>query len=269
MLYCSYLALVRGLAVSTIQNHLSAVRQEHLAAGFLLPTPSDYFPLRAALRGAKRFLSRPVRQKLPVSPSLLARLVATTEWGSPMRCLFLMLWLTFSRLASIIPASANRFSPRLHLAWRHITFTDNAVTVTLETTKTIQCKERTLVFIVERHKNDSICLWRQLQVWRSTTTCYAPESPVFLTSTPSPRPLSRGSADPVFKAALALAGAQSAAYGWSSFRRGGASTYFLATGDVETLRAHGDWASDAYTRYLSIPASQRSKVASKIQNLIK
>ena len=269
MLYCSYLALVRGLAVPTIQNHISAVRQEHLAAGFNLPTPGSYFPLRAALQGAKRFLSRPVRQKLPISPSLLARLVAATEWASPMRCLYLTLWLTFSRLASVIPTSVPQFSPRLHLAWRHIEFTGDAVKITLETTKTIQCKERSLVFIVKKHENESVCLWRQLRGWRDASPCTAPESAVFLSEGPATAPLTRAKADRIFKAALVLAGARPSAYGWSSFRRGGATSFFLASRDVETLRVHGDWASDAYTRYLSIPAGKRAGVATKIQDLIR
>jgi hypothetical protein len=269
VLYCAHLALVRGLAEPSIRNYLSAVRQDHLAAGVELPTPSSYHPLQAALRGAKRLLSRPVRQKLPVSPSLIARLVAATDWGSPLRCLFLLLWLTFSRLASIIPSSRSPYSPRLHLAWRHVTINHQGVTIVLNTTKTIQCQERQLTFMIAPHGNPSICLWTQLGAWRSSTPFLAPDAAVFLAlDRRGYHPLTRLTADPGFRAALSSAGAPVGRYGWSSFRRGGATSFFLATGDIETLRVQGDWASSAYRRYLAVPARSRARVASTMQDLI-
>lgn len=268
VLYCTHLALVRGLAEPSIRNYLSAVRQEHLAAGFTLPTPTEYFPLASAVKGAKRLLSRPVRQTLPISPSLIARLVAATEWGSPLRCLYLTLWLTFARLASVIPTGLAKFSPRFHLAWRHVSFGDQAVTITLNTTKTIQCQERKLKFCIERHVNPSVCLLTQLGHWRASTRRPGPEDPVFLLHGLAFEPMTRASATGDFKHGLGLAGARRSRYGWSSFRRGGATTFFLATGDVETLRAQGDWASSAFRRYLAIPASSRAHVAARIQDLI-
>jgi hypothetical protein len=269
VLYCTHMALVRGLSEPTIRNYLSAVRQDHLSAGYTLPTPSEYFPLAKAIRGAKRLLSRPVRQKLPISPSLIARLVAATDWGSPIRCLYLTLWLTFARLASVIPvARKTAFSPRYHLAWRHVSFSRQSVTIILNTTKTIQCQERQLTFNVRRHENASICLWTQLRHWKAATIRPLPDDPVFLRNHDSVEALKRWSADIELKSGLRLAGARADRYGWSSFRRGGATTFFLATGDSESMRIQGDWVSSAYRRYLAVPASARAHIAAKIQDLI-
>ena len=82
------------------------------------------------------------------------------------------------------------------------------------------------------------------------------------------KPLSRQTADPTFKAALSAVGADASAYSWSSFRRGGATSGFIATGDVESLREHGDWKSNAYTRYLALPASKRVHIVSALQNIL-
>ena len=81
--------------------------------------------------------------------------------------------------------------------------------------------------------------------------------------------MSRRIVDPFLKSSLATVGANPGLYGWSSFRRGSATSFFLATRDVETLRVHGDWSSQVYTRYLSIPAKDRVGVVKTLQNLLK
>ena len=74
--------------------------------------------------------------------------------------------------------------------------------------------------------------------------------------------------DPVFKAALAAVGVNPSLYGWSSFRRGGATSGFIATGDIESLREHGDWRSNAYTRYLALSARKRTHLVNALQNML-
>ena len=221
ILYVSYKTLVLNHAIGTTLNALSAIRREHLSAGLQLPTPTGYFPLQEAIRGARRYLSRPTVQKLPMSPGLLAQLLGATGWGSCWRCLLLTLWLTLARLASLIPTGGEQvFQPDAHLTWSNVHFRQEAVLIVLEKTKTIQCGERNLQFLIPRHPNRSVCLY---------------------TLRPS-------------------------SYGWSSFRRGGATASFLATGDIESLRANGDWASSAYVRYLAIPATDRTSLIASLQD---
>ena len=57
-------------------------------------------------------------------------------------------------------------------------------------------------------------------------------------------------------------------FGWSSFRRGASTTGFLATGDIETLREHGDWKSNAYVRYLALPADKRTHLVRALQSVL-
>ena len=74
-------------------------------------------------------------------------------------------------------------------------------------------------------------------------------------------PMSRSEVDTALKGALSLVGVPASRYGWSSFRRGGAISYWLTTGDLETLRVQGDWQSLAYREYLTLPSEARSGVA--------
>ena len=234
-----------------------------------MPSPTEFYPLKSVILGAKRMMSRPINQRRPITPPLLAWLVAASDWGSPLRCLYLTLWLTFARLASVVPTQHGvTYSPRLHMAWRHIRFDEAAVTITLNTTKTIQCQERRLTFVVRQHPSPSVCLFTQLLQWRAASPRTAPDDPVFLKAAGSLVPMSRQTADGPFRAALRRAGMRPAKYGWASFRRGGATSYFLATGDVETIKAQGDWMSTAYQKYLAIPAESRAHVARQLQDLV-
>ena len=92
VLFTTYKTIALGHTVSSTRNALSTIRRQHLASGFNIPTPNECFALQEALRGAQRYLSRPTIQKLPMFPSLVSALVASTEWGSPIRCLYLTLW---------------------------------------------------------------------------------------------------------------------------------------------------------------------------------
>ena len=135
--------------------------------------------------------------------------------------------------------------------------------------KTIQCSECHPQFLIPKHSNQSICLFTQLQAWKSLTPCSAPLDPVFISlDNGTWVPLNRRLADPAFKASIQASGSNPSSYGWSSFRRGGATMGFLATGDVECLREHGDWKSNAYIRYLSLPASRRKHIVEALQQVL-
>ena len=137
----------------------------------------------------------------------------------------------------------------------------------LEKTKTIQCHERRLEFLIPKHSNESICLLTQLKAWFNATPFKSKNHPVFLHLGGVYEPLSRRLATPPFKNALATAGVNPKIFGWSSFRRGSATTAFIATNDVESLRVHGDWQSDAYKRYLALPAASGQQLVSALQSV--
>ena len=238
--FVAYQTIVLRNSVTTTLNALSAIRREHLNAGHDLPTPTTFFPLSEAVRGARRFLSRPTIQKSPIYPSLLAALIGLTDWASPMRCLYLTLWYTFARLASLIPTNSS-FDVNSHLSWSNIVFHSDYVEIVVPKTKTIQCNERKLRFFIPKHQNLSVCLYTQLRSLYLSSLFRNPTDPVFVVQHLGCwKPLSRQTANPTFKAALTAIGVNSSAYGWSSFRRARATSCFIATGDVEALREHGD-----------------------------
>ena len=200
VLFVAYKTMVLNHAVSTTLNALSAIRRFHLQSGVDLPTPSSFFPLKEAIRGARRYLQKPTIQKLPVYPSLLSAIIGGTGWGSPWRCLYLTLWFTFAPLASLFPTSPGQsFDHTAHLSWGNVIFQQNSVKIILTKTKTIQCSERFLQFRIPRHENQSICLFSQLKEWKSRSPFTNYNDPVFLVSHFGQwQPLSRSLADPVY-----------------------------------------------------------------------
>ena len=270
VLYVTFLVSIKGVAVPTVKNHLSSVRTFFATHGVWVPSPTESQPLQLALRGAKRFLARPQQQKFPITVPICQQLLAAHSFYSPLRSLFLLLFLTSLRLASVLPTTSS-FDPACHLSWGAITFLPgHSVRIDIRKTKTIQCAERTLQFSVPVHRTLSVCLASHLMALRAIPGYPSgPLDPVFSEwSGLAWRPLSRSSADPLLKLTLANLGLRPGLFGWSSFRRGSATEYLLATKDTELLRLHGDWATSMYQRYLAVPAERRSRVVTTLQGLL-
>ena len=269
VLYVTHLAAVRGLSWGTIRNHLASIKTYHASYGLWVPSPTEYHPLKMALAGARRFLARPQQQKFPITVPICQRILASCSFYSPFRSLVLLMFLTSLRLASVLPTKST-FIPFIHLSWGNLTLGNTSVTIAILKTKTIQCLEKTLRFTVLTNDISSACLLHHLNCLRSITSYpSAPSDPVFSYWTGSTwSPLTRPVASTMLAGVLSSISLNPSCFGWSSFRRGSASEYLLATGDAELLRIHGDWASSVYQKYLSVPAERRSKVTKTLQTLL-
>ena len=223
------------------------------------------------IQGAARFLARPTLQKFPVTAPILTRLMAAWPMSSPIRVLFLFLFLTSLRLSSVLPSAYPfTFKPLFHLSWANLSFTTEGVLITILKSKTIICLERSLSFFVPAHSSPSVCLVQHLTSLRSNVNYpSSPTDPVFsLAAKGSWVPMTRRNTNPTFWRCLSSLGLDPKVFGWSSFRRGSASEYLVKTGDVELLRIHGDWKSSIYQKYLAIPPERRSRVITTLQSMI-
>ena len=270
VLYTTYLAVVRFLSLGTIKNHLASLRTYHAAHGLALPAPTQYQPLHLALRGVRRFLARPANQKLPITKPIMSLLLAQCPTADPQRCLYLFLYLTFLRLSSVMPTTTPFvFTPLLNLSWANLLLQADGLSINITHTKTIVCLERTLRFFIPPHRNRSVCLLSHVaDLLLLPGYPSQPLDPVFnVWDGAAWVPMVRSNAQRPFRQHLANIGLDPKLFGWSSFRRGPASEYLLATNDTELLRLHGDWRSEVWRSYLAIPAERRSVVASTLQDL--
>ena len=67
---------------------------------------------------------------------------------------------------------------------------------------------------------------------------------------------------------LTRAGVDPKGFTGHSFRRGGASCAFQAGVSGELIQLHGDWKSDAYLKYITVPMQHRLQVTQRMRNFI-
>ena len=143
--YSVYLILQRECSIPTVRNHLSVIRNYHkLLLDVDIPTPSQYLPLKAVLKGGAKFLGRPVKQKYPVTPNLLSALTLTLPAKSPYKTAYNVFFFGLPRVGNILPYTVKQFDKVRHLTWRDIVISEEGVILTLKVTKTIQSFERKL-----------------------------------------------------------------------------------------------------------------------------
>ena len=209
VLYVSFLVYVRGISVGTIRNHLSTIKSYHAEFDVFLPSPSQYLPLRLAIRGAKKYLKRAINQKLPVTPQVLSALLDLVPHTSPLYSFFLVMWLSFCRPSSLIPNSPSLFDPSVHLTWGKIQWMEEGLILDITFSKTLQCQERThRVSLAASPERPELCPARAL-VRLMTTPGYPRglNDPVFaFKQGPNWIPLARSNSYPVFKHLMEVIG---------------------------------------------------------------
>ena len=99
--YAVYLIIQRNCCIGTVRNHLSNIRRYHrLYLNIDVPTPSQYPPLEAVLKGGSKYLGRVVKQKYPVTANILTALVLTVPEDSPFKTLYNLLFFGLPRVGN-------------------------------------------------------------------------------------------------------------------------------------------------------------------------
>ncbi len=78
------------------------------------------------------------------------------------------------------------------------------------------------------------------------------------------KPLTARNLTVTFKGLISALGLDSTSYSIHSFRRGGASLAFELNVDPLLIKAQGDWKSDAYLEYISLPLVSRRKLGQSL-----
>ena len=123
--YCVYLIVQRNCCPGTVRNHLSNIRRYHkLYLNIDIPSPSQYPPLDAVIKGGAKYLGRTVKQKFPVTANILTALVITLPVDSPFKTLYNLLFFGLPRVGNVIPQTSSKFSPIKHLTWENIEYSE-------------------------------------------------------------------------------------------------------------------------------------------------
>ena len=127
------------------------------------------------------------------------------------------------------------FDPSKHLRRRDITFSAGCMLVSIRWSKTIQFKQRHQLLKVPRLPHNILCPVQAVFLAFKRTQSARPDGPAFVRR---------------IRQCLTLCGEEAHQYASHSFRRGGATSAYLAGVSGETIKVLGDWQSQAYQLYI-------------------
>ena len=234
---------------------------------------SDDFLLRLELRGLERLHPHVPMRATPITPEILLEGHAYIDINSSLHCCVwscsLILFFSMARLGSILPAFAS--SPHVEFLTRdRVNFCEEGLVITLLHTKTIQFGKRRLHIPLLR-LGSSLCPFEAyLRVASASRQQLEAPAFVYLDTKGQLKWLTKSIFIHTFRALLSKAGHKSSAFSGHSFRRGGASWAFQSVVPGELIQILGDWASDAYKRYLEFSVQNKLDLAALfIRNLPK
>ena len=254
------------MAHSSIINYVSGIRTLH--ARLALPYPGDSLELKLVLRGLSRLNPRALRQAAPMTPCILLEMFQLLDVSQALDAvfwsLFLMAFFTLARKSNLVPTGNDSVDADRHLKRRDVTVTDFGLLVCFHWTKTIQFKERVLEIPLVAMPGHSLCPVRAYLNMIKLVPA-SPDSAAFLLpSRRSVRPVKYKQFLAVLRHLLSGLGLDSSQYSTHSFRRGGATFAFHSDVPADLIQVQGDWASDAYRRYIDMSLEHRVQVSHRM-----
>ncbi|XP_077986280.1 integrase/recombinase xerD homolog [Glandiceps talaboti] len=247
-------------SLGTLYNYLHAIRSLHRIQG-LQPVAGDHFFVKLMLKGLSRHSLQPTSQKLPITPSMLLQFYKLLDMASPkdvtLWAAILLGFFSFFRKSNLVPKSIQDFDPSKHLCRGKISVSDFGLVVGVTWSKTIQFRERCLTIPIACIPGSVLCPKHAFNHMCDLIPA-APSSPAFVfPESGTLVPLTHAGLVRGLKQLVKKCGYPDGMYSGHSLRRGGASYAFSCNVPGELIKLQGDWQSDAYLRYLSIPFETR------------
>ena len=218
-----------------------------------------------SLKGLKAQLSRPVRQKLPLTLSHLLKFYYFLNISNPKHlscwCAMLIAFFGCFRLSNLFPSSKNSFDPLKHLKRDDLRFDKDLVLIYYKWSKTNQhCSKVSWVPICSV-ADDRFNIKKFIYLLFSSVPA-DDKAPLFSFSKNDFH--SRHSLVRLLNACVVNADLSTSDYSWHGFRRGAAVFAFelgLADSAVQLL---GDWSSENFKNYLEFSFMRKVTIAKQI-----
>lgn len=254
----------RTVSFQYILGHLNAIRLLHLYHG----SPTDAFTsfdVMLTKKGLKRMLGTATRQKHPITPAILLSIRRLLDLNLTSHALtwalFTVAFFSFLQKSNLVSLTASTFDCNRHLARQDIKFTGSGCLLRIKWSKTRQSKDGIHIVPLPSIPNSALCPVTAIQHY-FTVVPAAPHAPFFcFLSAYGPTPVTAYFFTTTLKRLISILGLNPADYSPHSFRRGGATYAYEAGVPDHLIQLHGDWQSDAYKCYLSLPLAKRTGVA--------
>ena len=203
-----------------------------------------------------------IKQAEPVTPELLIKLSKVVNYKDQVEMVawtgLLLGFYMFLRKSNLVPDTMDTFNSNQQFCRADINLLgmDKAMMVEIRWSKTIQHKQKILRLPVLPAKNKAICpvFWMHYMV---TSVPGLPHDPVLALKGPGKTlVLSANQLIYRFQKWLILIGEDPTIFSLHSLRRGATFAY-QSNIEAEMIKLMGDWASDAYKRYIDVSMDKR------------
>lgn len=261
--YIAFLA--SRLCFSSVRQYLNVVRLIHLEAGYPNPLLNSWY-LSSILKGLRRHKGDSTKQKLPITTNVLLGILTVLDFSRPFDLTFwaacLVAFFSFFRKSNLLVPSIEKFEPSKHLCAADVRLCDTGAIISVRWSKSIQFRQKILQVPLPRISGSPFCPSQALLLVLHNLPRQSIPSPLFCYASPSgPKPITHNAFVSHLRLCLSKIGLDPSKYSGHSFRRGGASFALQCGIPGEWIKLQGDWASDAYERYLSPAFSLRVKLA--------
>ena len=270
-LYVQFLARSFKSAQS-IQNYLSGVKLMHILANQSCPQ-FDTVELKLAIKGLKRIKMHKPKQALPITPDILIQFKNHLDISLPLQAVFwaisLVAFFTMARKSNLVPLSPHTFDDKKQLCRKDILIDDDCILVRIKWSKTNQFASRTLYIPLLAMPDSVLC---PVAAYKNMISLIpgGGEKPAFMIlRNRRPEPFLYKHFQSMIKSSIQKIGLQPQSYSSHSYRRGGATTAFRANVPPELIQLQGDWASDAYKKYLHYDLKDRAVVSNNMNSYIR
>lgn len=257
-------SLAERLSPQSIPSYLNVIRLLHLESGIQNPM-EDSHHLSTLLKGIKKDKGVVIKQALPITPHLLLKLRSVLDLSAPY---WATLWASCLIAFFAFLRKSNLFMSRDHkhyLIVSNLQIMGGQLCIVLNSTKTIQFKERQILLPLPSVPNHPLCPTTAIKHMLDLSPSQQGGDPLLQFMTPSGlRPLLYSTFIKDLRVLLTKAGIVGGQYSGHSFRWGGASFLLQVGVPGEMIKVMGDWRSDAYQRYLDLSLQTRSNLIRQV-----
>ena len=255
-----------NLKPASILNYVSAIRSQF--TWFNLDTQTLFHPkVRHMLRALELSNHSAAIQKAIFDIPTLTKIIETCllfPFPLTFRALFLLAFLGFLRISNLVPPSKNSFDITKHLCRGDILFQDSHAIVLIKWSKTLQTSKKGTFIIMPTLGTSPLCPVTALKAWLRVYP-HSPNSPLF--SLPSGS-LTQSQVRTHLAKVLTHLQLNPSVYIFHTFRRSGATLAFNSDVNIQKIRRHGTWSSDAVNAYIIKDPLHASGVAQSLQRLL-
>lgn len=202
------------------------------------------------------------------NPSLYQKIYGPTIQHLVCSAFFLLLFLSFLRVGNVIPRTCRKFDKVRQLVWKRVVNKlPSGVILKILSAKNIQDFSRVLEVPISAKPGSVFCAISALQkLLMIPTYPRGPNQPLF--SVPDMKggwiPLSQDKVKVILSQKIKSLGLDPKRYKFHAFRRGGMQAGSKVVANLELLRLHGGWQSEAWKVYMDLPAESRFNVSESI-----